>query len=697
MTETKAIEYGEKSRKSILIPTYLAAVACLLAGLLVPLFRTDTEFFSDRMMIKFIPQMINTLLSFTGKNVIPDSNFFISSAEFERIFSISIIKTFCSATVLLYTLMCVVSIIMIIPICLSDSKKRTGFRCAVSVEIITLILVAIHIAFNCYWMVSFGISQGINILLTDINMIIPLFGVLFAASFQSIAKNGYIGVSKTIGVVLSFFTAMTFFSFSLFIPGIDGALGKLSSFLGAGKKAGFVTGIDAFNTGYGVDGLSVMYGLNGASVSDSGQPLQVVIYILVVIIFFMVTADVIFDIIDVGIGRKVKATKNKAFICKNSVTNNFAVGRYFLTLAVAVFLFIFCFATEGVMPGVYMYFLLIFLFLQAVNALIRTTADNDRFKKAKANGIIDEDGVIIGSVVDDTDENNDLDDPSDEPLVLLEPGFEENADEEDEPEEVEYVQEEMDLPESVYDAENGLIAPPEENSPFVQGNIFDLEEQTDDGSEELPETESDGLEPEDADNQPEDQSLLEEELESEEEIEPEFEDEPETEVEGKPEPEDEFAPKFIDEPDIEEEPEPLHEAPRPQPAPVQEIEEPEPVEETEPFAEEKPEIQAAKPVQAPHENRTVPEPIQAAPSNRTAPEADGVDCDTFINSLSEDERDEFIEVFVNKSAGSVAGVPDYKPGRDNSAFFAAVFRHIAKYRKLCSDRLLVKIYKQLNR
>lgn len=654
MTESNVNEYGEKNRKIILIPTYLAAVACLITGLLVPLFRTDAEFFSDRMMVKYIPQMINTLLSFTGKKLIPDSNFFIPSAKFEETFSISIIATFCSVTVLLYTVLCLISIIMIFPVCFSDSRKRTGFRCAVAVEIITLIIVAAHVAFNCYWMVSFGISQGTGTLLTDVNMIIPLFGALFAAAFQATAKNGYIGVSKAIGIILFFLTAITLFSFSLFIPGADGALSKLSAFLGAGDKAGFITGIDAFTTGFGIDGISIMFGLNGASVSDISQSLQVVIYILTVILTVLVAADGIMDIADVGVGRKIKRINDKTVICKNSMTNNIAIGRYGLTFAVAVLLFIFCFATEGVMPGVYLYFLLILLVLQLVNAIIRTAADNKRFKTAKANGLIDDDGVVIENKVDEIEEEiADLDTPSDEPLVLLEPGFEDDepdesaSDEQAEPQE--YVQQEMQLPDSVFDTD--ITPEAEETSPYVQGNIFDLDDQTDDESEQPKESQSD----EQSDGgQPETQS-------------------------------DTQTAEIAEVPDSDGEDISAEDTVEPENVPLDELKSDDaPADET-PAEEETTESDDIQPEFA----DTPPAAIDGYPNE--------LDCDTFINSLSGDEKSEFIDVFIDKKFGGVAGVPDYKAGRDNSEFFAAVFSRITKYRKICSDRLLLKIYKQLNR
>lgn len=687
MTENTAIKFGEKDRKSILIPTYLVAVACLLAGLLVPLFRTDAEFFSDRMMIKYIPQMINRLLSFTGKAVIPNSNFFIPSVEFEDKFSISLIATFCSATVILYSLTCVVSIIMILPICLSDSDKRTGHRCALSVEIIALLLVITHIAFNYYWMVSFGISEGVDVHLTDLNMVIPFLGTLFAISFQSISKNGYIGVSKTIGVFLSLLTAITFFSFSLFIPGIDKAMSNLSTLLGAGKKAGFITGMDAFTTGYGIDGISVMYGLNGEKVA-SGQTMQVIIYILTVVLTFAVTANVVIDVIDSGIGRKVKTVKDKAYLCRNGLSNNFAIARYCITFVLAAALFVFCFVAEGVMPGVYLYFLLVFLILQLINAIIRTAADNRRFKKALESGVIDQAGVIL-----EEDGNTEgIDDSS----VLIDKIEGEQG-------EVVYIQEEMDLPEEYYKTEDEITAPlPEEDSPFVQESLFEVENGAEDTPNEQPEAEFDNfyMEEADAQSEQEPETYPDEEPEFIE-LEPEYTDETEPETEYAPE--NEFNP--------ENEPERVYNY---TPAPIaEEVVEPvivdtvEPVDEdiTEPVKVDKvaPEPVYVKPAEPYYHPRSAyaPETAAKTPITQAYMPVNAVQSDvrtgedSFIDSLSEDEKNEFVNVFIDKNKGAVNGVPDYKIGGDNSEFFASVFKHIVKYRKICSDKLLSKIYRQL--
>ncbi len=69
--------------------------------------------------------------------------------------------------------------------------------------------------------------------------------------------------------------------------------------------------------------------------------------------------------------------------------------------------------------------------------------------------------------------------------------------------------------------------------------------------------------------------------------------------------------------------------------------------------------------------------------------------DEFMNTLTDTEKVEFVEVFIKKSKGVVKGVPDYVIDADNSDFFPAVFVHINRYRNIVSDALMSKMYRQL--
>ncbi|MCM1546481.1 MAG: hypothetical protein NC033_05535 [Clostridiales bacterium] len=71
--------------------------------------------------------------------------------------------------------------------------------------------------------------------------------------------------------------------------------------------------------------------------------------------------------------------------------------------------------------------------------------------------------------------------------------------------------------------------------------------------------------------------------------------------------------------------------------------------------------------------------------------------DEFMDTLTDNEKVEFVELFIKKSKGTVNGVPDYSIDGDNSDFFPAVFVHINRYRNIVSDALMAKMYKQLGK
>lgn len=71
--------------------------------------------------------------------------------------------------------------------------------------------------------------------------------------------------------------------------------------------------------------------------------------------------------------------------------------------------------------------------------------------------------------------------------------------------------------------------------------------------------------------------------------------------------------------------------------------------------------------------------------------------DEFMDSLTDNEKVEFVELFIKKAKGKVNGVPDYVIDGDNSDFFPAVFVHINRYRNIVSDALMTKMYKQLGK
>ncbi len=71
--------------------------------------------------------------------------------------------------------------------------------------------------------------------------------------------------------------------------------------------------------------------------------------------------------------------------------------------------------------------------------------------------------------------------------------------------------------------------------------------------------------------------------------------------------------------------------------------------------------------------------------------------DAFMDTLDDNEKIEFVQIFLEKTKGQIKGVPEYRLGQDNTMFFPAIFIHINRAREIVSTHLLEKIYKQIGK
>lgn len=99
-------------------------------------------------------------------------------------------------------------------------------------------------------------------------------------------------------------------------------------------------------------------------------------------------------------------------------------------------------------------------------------------------------------------------------------------------------------------------------------------------------------------------------------------------------------------------------------------------------------------------------PVYMAPEEQTVEEEQPVQAaaeqeirhiDPFVDKLTDSERAEFFDVFVNRNKGKIGTVPVYELNGNNSAFFPSVFVHINRTREMCSDSLLNKIYGEIGK
>ncbi|MDE7076054.1 MAG: hypothetical protein K2O62_01895, partial [Clostridia bacterium] len=254
-TETvKVVDVQEKknkSRKITVLVTYLITVVCLLAGLLVPLFNWGTGALMDRMLLRYIPSMLNNVLAlFTKTELIPASiPWFINvyTGKFDLL----------SLTCVLYALLCVVSLIMIIPVCLGKKHKSTSVKCALAVEILAIIITATYVVYRSYFLANLAIAW------TDFNILIPLGGAIITAVIQSILTKGSLGVSKTIGIILSTLAVVSILDITVFVPKLASSMNSLSAKLHSGETAGFISGLE-LPTHAGINGAGILYSIKSA-------------------------------------------------------------------------------------------------------------------------------------------------------------------------------------------------------------------------------------------------------------------------------------------------------------------------------------------------------------------------------------------------------------------------------------------------
>ena len=98
-----------------------------------------------------------------------------------------------------------------------------------------------------------------------------------------------------------------------------------------------------------------------------------------------------------------------------------------------------------------------------------------------------------------------------------------------------------------------------------------------------------------------------------------------------------------------------------------------------------------------------PAPVfaQPAPAPQPVPapayDATQYTYDSFINSLTPQEKNEFGDLFIANKYGDLAYLPAYVIGGDNREFFSKVFIYFGRFRSHISSALLDKLYVYVSR
>ena len=356
-----------KSKKLTVIITYVIALLCLWAGLLVPLynFKWGSPISTDNMMLKYVPYMFNGIF---GKQIIKNLHWFFNSEVFAYKFD------FLCLVGVLYAVVCVLALIMLIPVIAGKKGGHTSARCALAVEVIALVVTACYIAYDTYYVVK---SESLK--WADFNFFIPLGGVMLMAIIQSISSKGGIGVSKTIAVILAALAVFAILDIKLFIPVLAKPLNALSNTLHGGEVANFIggKGLDLpSKDGLGIDGVTMLLE-RSVGRRFPADAISRVAFCMLIPLPFLVLLNFICDIFGLGTGKKLNADGSPA---KNAFINIFDVVRYALTLLVAILLLVFVFVNKDLTVGVYLVLLAVLLLIQLMNVAIRTAVVNHRVK-----------------------------------------------------------------------------------------------------------------------------------------------------------------------------------------------------------------------------------------------------------------------------------------------------------------------------
>ena len=629
-----AQEKKNKSRKITVLVTYLITVACLLAGLLVPLYNWGMGTLADRMLLRYLPSMLdNVLAPFAKKQLIPASiPWFISvyTGKFDL----------ASLACVLYALLCVVSLVMIIPVCLGKKHKRTSVNCALAVEIAAVIITAVYVVYLSYYLANLGIAW------TSFNMLIPLGGALIMAIIQSVLTKGSLGVSKTIGVILSTLAVVSILDITVFVPMLASPLNSLSEKLYSGSQAGFLSGLE-LSTHAGINGAGILYYIKSSIGAVFGAGAYIgTLYVLIMLLAVLTLFNFVCDAIGLAVGRKYRKDGLPA---RNAGLNIFALVRYSATLVFAALLIILGIMKQGVTPGIYLYLLTALMLFALLNAVIRTVVEFKRAKKCATN---------IADLEDTVAEDNGLEPQPEEEAVYAQPAYEPVY---EQPEYQQPVEEQPAYEQPAYEqpaAEQPVYEQPAYEQPAAEQPVYEqtVYEQPvyEQPQYQQPQYEQPAYEQPSFDRSAYDRSAYDRSA---------YDRSPYDRSSL-------FRQPAYEQPTIED------------------------------LSDDEPEYE--EPVKAePVKGKAKAAPAeQPAPAPAPVPETIYVysgDTDEFLDTLSDKEKVEFVEVFIKKSKGTVNGVPDYVIKGDNADFFPAVFVHINRYRDKLSDALMGKMYKQLGR
>lgn len=201
-----------KSKFAALV-TYIIALICLIAGLFVPLFN------DNKILALQLPDAINKL---TGKTIFSSIGKSFTLPYPVKIFgSETLAPDIMAIAVVVYAVITLLGIFALIPIIVSNRKKKTAYVLASIVEVIAALTLTV------YMVVALKLFTEQSTMFSY-NMVIALGGTVLMLIIQSFVYKGGKGVSKFFLFLFSVIGLLTLYSLTSLIPQVSTQIGELA-------------------------------------------------------------------------------------------------------------------------------------------------------------------------------------------------------------------------------------------------------------------------------------------------------------------------------------------------------------------------------------------------------------------------------------------------------------------------------------
>lgn len=327
--------------------TYIIAILCLLAGLLVPL--GNKEGFTVANMLGWqLPKALSSLIPALKISFGADFTYGYSIGFFGVVpeFDLG------AALALVYGLITVIGLILLIPVCVSKKQSRTALNIASFIEVFALVILSVMLFLQLELAMEDSFKWGYALL-------IAFGGTLLMLIIQSFIYRKGSGVIK---FVLFLFSAaavlFAVFPIGLIIPALSTPLADLA------KNIHLTDGLAGLAS-EGIYQLALLFGSKYALVD--GAVTAKVMQVFILIVALLIVINYLLDLIGLG----VKARR------ANLIAN---VVRYGLELVCSLVLIIMAAVLKDYSIGIMLILLVVLAALQFLINLIRLLS----CKKVKA-------------------------------------------------------------------------------------------------------------------------------------------------------------------------------------------------------------------------------------------------------------------------------------------------------------------------